>query len=370
MVKNHLGYKRRGFGVSLRLSKYNHETMIEQIRIWSWKGIQFVASLVLSLIKDFFSRNGPYIAAAISFYTMLCLFPLTLLVLAAFSLFLGQEGTQALSIVIIEGLQQQLPILDPEETTIATGLVSALTDNLSNFSQVGSITSILLTFLASTAVFSSIRRGTNTMWGITKSRNFLIEKLMDILMIVGGVIVLFLSVAVSYLSSNLTVILTFFNIQSSGLDSVALQWMARIAIFFITTLVFATLYWWLPQIKIRFVYVLPSAFGAAIAFEITKIVFLIYLTNAAGVLGAIYGTFAAVIVFLTFMFVSAIILLVGALATSKFVFYFSTWELERLNNALSENLSRIRSTTAVRGLPAPAPSGAASDTPRERRYPY
>ena len=173
MVKNHLGYKRRGFGVSLRLSKYNHETMIEQIRIWSWKGIQFVASLVLSLIKDFFSRNGPYIAAAISFYTMLCLFPLTLLVLAAFSLFLGQEGTQALSVVIIEGLQQQLPIL---ETTIATGLVSALTDNLSNFSQVGSITSILLTFLASTAVFSSIRRGTNTMWGITKSRNFLIEK--------------------------------------------------------------------------------------------------------------------------------------------------------------------------------------------------
>ena len=369
MVKNHLGYKRRGFGVSLRLSKYNHETMIEQIRIWSWKGIQFVVSLVLSLIKDFFSRNGPYIAAAISFYTMLCLFPLTLLVLAAFSLFLGQEGTQALATIIIEELQRQLPILD---TAIAESLVTALTDNLSNFSRVSSVTSILLTFLASTAVFSSIRRGTNTMWGITKSRSFLIEKLMDILMIIGGVVVLFLTVAVSTISSSLDTILNFFNIQigSGEFNPVPIQWMTRIAVFFITTLVFATLYWWLPQIKIRFVYVLPSAFGAAIAFEITKSVFLVYISTASGALGAIYGTFAAVIVFLTFMFVSAIILLVGALATSKFVFYFSTWELQRLNNALSKNLSRVRSTTAVRGLPAPAPSGAASDTPRERRYPY
>ena len=57
----------------------------------------------------------------------------------------------------------------------------------------------------------------------------------------------------------------------------------------LTFLVFFICLWWLPNVKLRFIDIFPAAFLAAIAEEINKMVFILYLRNFSGFSGSIYG---------------------------------------------------------------------------------
>jgi hypothetical protein len=98
-----------------------------------------------------------------------------------------------------------------------------------------------------------------------------------------------------------------------------------------------------------------------VAFEISKAVFILYLQNVGDLTGNIYGGVSAIIVLMVFVYVSAIILLVGAQVTSRWAFYLATREQQRQNEELSANLARIRSTPSLPGMPLPMPTGAAEN---------
>ena len=64
---------------------------------------------------------------------------------------------------------------------------------------------------------------------------------------------------------------------------------------------------------------------------------------------------------MVFVYVSAIIMLVGAQVTSRWAFYLANREQQMQNEDLSVNLARIRSTPSLPGMPLPMPMGAADD---------
>ena len=321
-----------------------------------WDGVRFVFRFTVSVTQEFLTKRGMHLSAAIAFYTMLCLFPLSLLMVSVLVRIPGVADTGAER--VIEALQQQIPILTHET---AQSLVTTLSESLQRASGAGSLVAVVFLLFASSTVFSSIRTSINTIWGIGATRNFFIEKLMDILMIFGALVLLLVSVGLASISPNLEGIYTLFN-PGASFNPTPWQVLFSLSAPVLSFTVFAFLYWWLPNIRFRFVAVIPPALGAAVAFEISKAIFLFYLGQLGERLGDLYGTFAALVVLLVFVYVSSIILLAGALVTARFMRYLNQYEQRRLNERLSVNVSRVRATHSLPGLPVNLPAGASRDT--------
>ena len=324
-----------------------------------WDGVRFVFKFTVSVTQEFLSKRGMHLSAAIAFYTMLCLFPLSLLLVSVLLGILGPEATDRVSESVITALQQQIPIFKDE---VAASLVTFLSDSLRSATGAGSLVAVLFLILASSTVFSSIRTSINAIWGIGATRNFLIEKMMDILMIFGAILLLLVSVGLATIAPNLESISTLLNPESSFNLPTPWQVLFSLSAPVLSFTVFAVLYWWLPNIRFRFVAVIPPALGAALAFEIAKAIFLFYLGRVGDQLGNLYGTFAALVVLLVFVYISSIILLAGALVTSRFMRYLNQYEQRRLNERLGANVSRVRATHSLPGLPVTLPAGASRDT--------
>ena len=63
--------------------------------------------LVASIGNEFFARNGPYMAAAVSFYALFSMFPLMLALIAVAGFFLESESFRDR---LIEGIPEVLPV--------------------------------------------------------------------------------------------------------------------------------------------------------------------------------------------------------------------------------------------------------------------
>ena len=303
---------------------------------------------MVSNFNEFLGKNGPYMSAAIAYYAFFALFPLSLALIAVFSLVLHIEGFEE---QLIEGLRIQIPVLAEADDEFLGNFFQSI----SRGRAVGSIIAIVGLFWVSQQVFSAIRKSINVIWGIEKTRPFLTERLMDIALMFGAATLLFASVFI-------TGLLTFFQELSAILlpdapisDPVLWQQSAVLVPLLLSFFVFLTLYWWLPNTKLRFRDVWPTALAGAAAFEISKVIFIFYLRNASGVATSIYGGLSTIIVLMIFVYVSSIILLVGAMLTSRYAFHLTQSEQKKRNRSLSKSLERIRGTSSLSGMPNQAP---------------
>ena len=314
--------------------------------------ITFIVRFIASNFNEFLAKNGPYMSAAIAFYAFFSLFPLTLAVIAVFSLVLGIVGFEDR---LIEGLRMQIPVLAEADDEFLGNFF----ESISSGRTAGGVVAIIGLFWVSQQVFSAIRKSINIIWGISRPRPFFTERLMDITLMFGASTLLFASVIT-------TGLLTFFqDLSAIWLPDAPVNdprlWQ-RLAVFvplLLTFSVFLTLYWWLPNTKLRFREVWPTALAGAAAFEISKAIFIFYLRNVGGVTASIYGGVSTIIVLMIFVYVSAIILLVGAMLTSRYAFFLAETEQKKRNRSLSRSLERIRGTSALPGMPDPLPAGAA-----------
>ena len=311
--------------------------------------ILFISRFIVSNFNEFLGKNGPYMSAAIAYYAFFALFPLSLALIAVFSLVLHIEGFEE---QLIEGLRIQIPVLAEADDEFLGNFFQSI----SRGRAVGSIVAIVGLFWVSQQVFSAIRKSINVIWGIEKTRPFLTERLMDIALMFGAATLLFASVFI-------TGLLTFFQELSAILlpnapisDPVLWQQSAVLVPLLLSFFVFLTLYWWLPNTKLRFRDVWPTALAGAAAFEISKVIFIFYLRNASGVATSIYGGLSTIIVLMIFVYVSSIILLVGAMLTSRYAFYLAQSEQKKRNRSLSRSLERVRGTSSLPGMPNPDPA--------------
>ena len=278
-----------------------------------FNALVLIVKFVASNFNEFLAKNGPYMSAAISYYAFFSLFPLSLALITVFSLFLGIEGFEE---DLIAGLREQIPVLAETDDVFLENFF----DNIRGGRTAGGVVAIIGLFWVSQQVFSAVRKSINVIWGINKTRPFLTERLMDIALMFGAATLLFASVIIT---TGITFIqeLSAIWLPDAPISDPAM-WQ-RFAVFIplvLTFTVFLTLYWWLPNTKLRFKEVWPTALAGAAAFEISKAVFVFYLRNMSGVATNIYGGVSAIIVLMIFVYVAAIILLVGAMLTSRYAF--------------------------------------------------
>lgn len=300
-----------------------------------------ILKFVISVLNEFLHKNGASLSASISFYTFFSLFPLLLGLIAVFSL-VG-PGIDGMEEKLIQALREQIPVLAEADDEFLGNFF----ESISKGRGVGSIIAIIGLFWVSQQVFSSIRKNINIIWGIDKTRPFLKERIIDLALMFGASTLLLVSVFISgflVFIEDLTKI-----ILPETPDIVPVLW-KQLALFLpwiFTYIVFLVLYWWLPNVKVKFKEVWLTSLLGAIAFEISKFVFIFYLRNMSGMASNIYGGVSTIIVLMIFIYVSSIILLVGAMLTMRYSYYLSNLEQRNQNDKLSKNLQRIRSIPSL-----------------------
>ena len=259
-------------------------------------------------VNDFLGKNGPQLAAAISYYALFSLFPLTLAIIFGLSFFIGPDSIEDLA----QRAAEQAPVSKQTVSDVLTG-------TLNNRSLAG-FAGIIGLLWAGTAVFSAIRKGVNATWGITKPRPFLQERLIDISLMLSAAILMLVSIFSTAALAYVREILEFITSETHINGDFLWDKLASLIPPFLSFVVFIGIYWFLPNTKVKLTEALPGAFAATIAFEVIKNVFVLYVRNYS-VYTTVYGSVGGIMALLTWVYVSAFILLFGSLITYRYATY-------------------------------------------------
>ena len=285
--------------------------------------------------NEFLDKNGAYMAASISFYTLFSMFPLLLALLSIFGFLLNSEALQE---KLIRELPKQLPV--------GEDLVATFLRNVSDGRLVTSVVAPFALLWASTAVFGAIRKSVNIIWGIRRTRPFLLERMMDFSLMFGAAILLVIFV---FTTTFLNFFQEIFAVLLPDSPPSGSEFWSRIAVAVPPTAIFFAfliVYMWLPNTRVRLRDAWLPALLASAAFNIGTVIFVQWL-KAFPAVESVYGAVSAVIAFMAWVYVSAIIMLSGVLVTSRFQAYLSARDQQRRLDDLSRSLERVRANPVV-----------------------
>ena len=259
-------------------------------------------------VNDFLGKNGPQLAAAISYYALFSLFPLALAIISGLSFFLGPDSIEDLA----QRIADQSPVSKKTVSDVLTGTL--------NSRSVAGFAGIIGLLWAGTAVFGAIRKGINATWGITRPRPFLQERVIDLSLMLGAAILMLISIFSTAVLAYLREILEFITRETHVNSDFLWDRLASLIPAALSFLVFVGIYWFLPNTRVKLKEALPGAIAATIAFEVVKNVFVWYVRSYP-VYTSVYGSVGSIVALLTWVYASAVILLFGSLITYRYAAY-------------------------------------------------
>ncbi|MCP3956516.1 MAG: YihY/virulence factor BrkB family protein [bacterium] len=243
-------------------------------------------------------------AATIAFYALLSIFPLLIGGVAGISYLLDDPRAQA---KIYRFVEDSIPG--------SAGLVQANVEAVVRQRGAMGLVGALGLLWSATAAFGAITRCINLAWGAERNHPFYMSKPRAFLMAVA-VALLMLAAVASTAVVEVWQALDLALLQKLGLEldlempgSARIQ--ARVASVGFIFLIFALLYKVVPYERPTWRQVLPGALLATVLFELGKSAFLLYLDWATH-FEAVYGSLSSIIVLLIWLYVSALVLIVGA----------------------------------------------------------
>jgi len=283
-----------------------------------------LVEVIKGAVNEFLADNCPHLAAAVSFYLFLSLFPLVLAAISIFGFIMKDPSAAA---KVTEAVTGFFPVSsDYVERTILT--VS------SSWEATGIIATVGLIW-AGLAVFNAIRKSLNTAWGVRQPRPFLHERLMEFLMMVGfgALILMSLGLTTAFKVIREASLPVFGERLLDG----SLVWHSAVIAtsVFITFLGVLFLYKLVPNTKVQWRHAAIGALAAAVLFEIVKNVFVWFVANFA-TYSLVYGSVSVIIALMTWAYISAVILLLCA----KLVSVYPTVRPALATDALAEETTK------------------------------
>lgn len=244
--------------------------------------------LVGATVGAYFDDRGPQVAAAIAYFALFAVFPLTILLVAAFGLVTG-DGTARSE--VIDFVMRNVPLRDDGRADLQAAL-REVTSNAEAFGIVG----VAGLISSASGLMGALRHALSRGFDVEEQRPPLLGKLLDIgLVFAVGLVAAF--------SLALTVITRF---------AVSLSpWLGELAPLALVTVVCAILYRFVPARRVGWRQCVPGALLAGLGYEAVKTGFAFYLDEFA-TYGAVYGSIAAVIAFMFFVFLTANVFILGA----------------------------------------------------------
>lgn len=235
-----------------------------------------------------------------AYYVFLSIFPLLLALIAIFGFLVG---TQRAEEQVLNFLNQVLPV---SQDLIAQNVDAAI--EARGF--IG-LASIVILMWSATGILSALTAALNLAWGVREGRPFFWQKLFELAIIVALAALLALSLVGAFLFQ----ILRQIGQQIPGLqiDAFApvLTILTTVLSFAFTYAMFLIVYKALPNANVRLSDIWLPALIPALAFDLAKNLFGWYIATFTDY-RLVFGSLGAVIAFLFWAYLSALILLFGA----------------------------------------------------------
>lgn len=266
-----------------------------------------VTTLLKSVFKEVLDDNVLGLAAQTAYFFFFSLFPILLFVTPLVGLFIDPSG----AIEFLEGqLGQAIP---PESMALIEGIIESvvLGENAPGLASVGG----LLALWAGSNVFNTLANALNRAYDIEENRPWWKTRLLAILMVVLAGFVM-VTAFITFMAGERIIAWVANLIGLGGVATIA--WMVAqyaLVIGFLVGLAWLQ-YYLLPNVKQRKSQVLVGAVVATILWIGATLAFRAYVVNF-GNYNATYGSIGAVIVLLTWMYISMIIVLVGGELNSE-----------------------------------------------------
>ncbi len=262
---------------------------------------------IFRLLKEAFREwqqdKVSLLAAALAYYTVFSVTPLLVIAIAIAGAVFGQDTAK-------NEIVQQINALVGEQgaQVIEIALANA---NQPQLGSLASIISLIILLVGASGVFAQLQEALNTVWDVKPKSDrglgqFLRKRLLSFGMVLAIGFLLLVSLIFSAILSGIS------NLEINLLPGwVSLLRLLNLAISLgMVSLLFALIYKYLPDAKIRWQDVWVGAIITALLFTLGK--FLIGLYLGRGSLGSAYGAAGSLIIFLAWVFYSAQILLLGA----------------------------------------------------------
>ena len=260
-------------------------------------GIKQWGGLILRSMQDAMAPESQLIASSIGYFTLFSVFPLALLVVAIASNWLDPMLAEARIIAEME--------------FIIPGLETMLGQNLQNLVRArGPITGVaaLMLVWSASSVFNVVTRAMDRIWGadINHRRSVWRHRTLAVGMVL--IITTLLLLASSIEGTILTIINSLTPSVLEGIGPFTTSFWAV----FLNVLLFSLIYYFMPHVKISWREVLPGAIMAGVMWHFAKQLFLYFVGAYLSRSNLIYGSVGTIIAFLTWTYISSLILLCGA----------------------------------------------------------
>ncbi|MCA1586673.1 MAG: YihY/virulence factor BrkB family protein [Acidobacteria bacterium] len=269
--------------------------------------LRLTAQAAWRAVAEMYNSEALTHAASISYYALLSLFPFLLLLFSVLgSLTADQQARDGVIRYLFRYFPQQFEF-------IARQLDAFRAQTL----QLG-VGGLLALIWASLGVFNAISSAVNHAWGVERRRSFLKHRLVSFVMMLSAAaiaVMALLLLSATHVSSTQW----FFKLVES---SPWLIWAQNIVVRYAATLLLvccvALVFYFIPNTRMRFRDVWPGAITTGLLWEAALNAFTWYARDLAS-WNLIHGSIAAVVVFLIWIYVCAVVLLYGVQMTAAYV---------------------------------------------------
>jgi membrane protein len=262
------------------------------------------AAKLIERSVDAFARNHcPQLAASISYYALLSIFPAAILMVAIFGFVIGDDKART---EVVDFLFENLPVSEGQGRQDLKRIVDGVTSNTGALGVVG----LLGVLYSASALMGAIRNSLAIIGETEHQRPPLRAKALDLLLVLGLGILIALSFAATLVRGLAVDLSKDLGFTGRVIDG-ALNAFGFLIPFTLSLIAFTVILIVVPYPRPRLRDVWPGVVLAAAGFELAQRGFALYLENF-GNYSAIYGSLGAVITFLVFIYIAAMVFLLGA----------------------------------------------------------
>jgi membrane protein len=268
--------------------------------------VQLTALAVWRGITGVYHSNDLTFASSIAYYSLLSLFPFFLL---AFSIIASVTSSESDRAAVLSFVLRYFP----RNFRFVTEQLDAMQQAPVRLGIAGSV----LMIWAAMGVFGAITSAINHAWGVEKQPSYFKHKLISFVMLVAAAVLLLgglllvtaINVAESKWFAGVLVRVPALLV----LQGLAIKWATTATFIFVVGLIF----YFVPNAKVRFRDVWVGAVLTGLLWRAALAGFSIYVRDLSR-FSVIHGSIAAVVVFLVWVYISAVILLYGVEVTAAY----------------------------------------------------
>ncbi|WP_456696764.1 YihY/virulence factor BrkB family protein [Aeromicrobium sp. P5_D10] len=247
----------------------------------------------IAVVYKYFDDQGAYLAAIITYYAFIAIFPLLLLSTSILGFLV--QGDDALRDRLLDSALSQFPIIGSELGT-PEGLQGSTTAIV-----IGSITAIY----GAMGLGQAVQNAANIAWSVprnSRANPFILRLRSLIFLSISGIGILLLAIATSLLA----------NPTSFGTDMQStIGWASRIIGFALTLGIFVAVFRLISLRRAKTRAVLPGAIVTAILWQGLQYIGNTYVREVIAKANQVNQTFALVLGLLAFVYVAAIMVVLG-----------------------------------------------------------